>query len=856
MSNDCGCTKKIVDKIYIENNCCNKKEQENNCNKTRCTTCGKQIDLIDSDLYAENIYNYQPDSSFNSQQIIIKESDLLSSINNPTVRDEVYTLLQEANNITNSKIELLIQLKRSYTGHFGLKCIATIREDDGKYTVVYSRQFRDYTVDENSSKKIKTFVYVYTNNLESATFNMYDITSYTCEEIIEILSQYAKKSWVEEFVYNYLTQNYYNKTDIDNIISNLNLGEDCLFEQSTGTLSTVRKETDQQKKSIASGDRSFAMQNSTAEGENSIAFQNSIVTGDNSVGFQGSIVNGSNSLGIINIDNYQNTIDENSNNSIVGIGSTVENSNNSIGLCKSKIQRSDNSFALMKGKVSNSEYSISIGDSSLSGYDNNSSNDPIKKPRIDGSDPQFKNNISLFGGTASGRNSIAVNFGGYCSASNRGSISIGTNIFNSGFYGTAIGYELDNGRYQKIDSNNNTVYQYEESANTKGQYSYLFGYTMTNIGPYNILSGRNHFIKGNHSASFGNSNIISGENSSHNLVFGDKCIIENANSSLAGGFYSAVLPKDRAMTNGSISLGDSLIIDDIYLEYAQSMDPDKDGQIYLKMLCKDPLNENSYNGISILSELGKRISHSNMIVRNGTTKYVGTFSFYLRKDNQSPIYPGIGSFKVENNIIYISLTGVKNISTLTDKFEYQEGTTYFKCSARFSEYSNKAVGSGSVSLGTGNFVESERGICIGTGNTVLSNYGVSIGNFNNTNSYSDTDQESYDILFSIGGGRYDSNNQEIHRKNIFEIVKGTDNTVEDINFVIGDKWYSMKELIEVSQIEAHDVNDNITELTTEDINTPGINNDPNYTNGYVKISDTRVFDPDNVLPQTAGEDYV
>jgi len=42
MSNDCGCTKKIVDKIYIENSCCGKAKEDSKCNKsTCCTTCGK-----------------------------------------------------------------------------------------------------------------------------------------------------------------------------------------------------------------------------------------------------------------------------------------------------------------------------------------------------------------------------------------------------------------------------------------------------------------------------------------------------------------------------------------------------------------------------------------------------------------------------------------------------------------------------------------------------------------------------------------------------------------------------------------------------------------------------------------------
>jgi hypothetical protein len=77
MSNDCGCTKKVVDKIYVESSCCNKKEETtNNCKGSCCSSCGKQIDLIDSDLYAENIYNYTPNTTFNTEQVLLKESDL------------------------------------------------------------------------------------------------------------------------------------------------------------------------------------------------------------------------------------------------------------------------------------------------------------------------------------------------------------------------------------------------------------------------------------------------------------------------------------------------------------------------------------------------------------------------------------------------------------------------------------------------------------------------------------------------------------------------------------------------------------------------------------------------------------
>ncbi|WP_287385538.1 hypothetical protein [Lachnospira sp.] len=63
-----------------------------------------------------------------------------------------------------------------------------MREDEGKYTLVYTRQFRDETLTDNGPKRIKTVVYVYTNDFEEVTFKDYDITTYTFEEINNLLS--------------------------------------------------------------------------------------------------------------------------------------------------------------------------------------------------------------------------------------------------------------------------------------------------------------------------------------------------------------------------------------------------------------------------------------------------------------------------------------------------------------------------------------------------------------------------------------------------------------------------------------------------------------------------------------------
>jgi len=93
MSNDCGCTKKLVDKIYIENNCCGKKKEQTNCGNSCCTSCGKQIDLIDSDLYAENIYNYVPNTNFGTEQVILEEGEIINSVDNISDREKVYSIL-------------------------------------------------------------------------------------------------------------------------------------------------------------------------------------------------------------------------------------------------------------------------------------------------------------------------------------------------------------------------------------------------------------------------------------------------------------------------------------------------------------------------------------------------------------------------------------------------------------------------------------------------------------------------------------------------------------------------------------------------------------------------------------------
>jgi len=52
---------------------------------------------------------------------------------------------------------------------------------------------------------------------------------------------------------------------------------------------------------------------------------------------------------------------------------------------------------------------------------------------------------------------------------------------------------------------------------------------------------------------------------------------------------------------------------------------------------------------------------------------------------------------------------------------------------------------------------------------------VSLGRFNNPNS---ADNSKRNLLFSIGNGTYDSEEQIIHRNNAFEIVEDSDGNVD------------------------------------------------------------------------------
>ena len=434
MSKDCGCTKKVVDKIYVENSCCGNKEKNTKCNSSSCcTTCGKQIDLIDSDLYAENIYNYTENTTFNSNQVILLESEMQQSALGDTVdRDSVYSILQT----TNNKTEILIQL-RQVDGLYGLKCAASSKLIDTKYIVCYVKQYVDENIlDESTSFNriqnkdipVRSIFCVYTNNGIEATFENIELTGYTCQEMINILNQYATQDWVENYVITYLNNNYYNQDYIDYKFDHIPQGESCLFKNGYNDidgLSTQRKGDE----SEALGKNSFAIQGGKTTGENTIALANSQMrNAKNSLGFFGNIQeDGNNNNVIIMLKNANNTeynsyLGKKTNNSI-NIGGSISNNSDStqekdIALFGT-ILNSSNSVSINSGYVSNCSGSISIGSGSKSYKSqidintNTSKNDRSilgDYYSVEGDSPNDEvssNNISINKGQATGRYSIA-----------------------------------------------------------------------------------------------------------------------------------------------------------------------------------------------------------------------------------------------------------------------------------------------------------------------------------------------------------------------------------------------------------------------------------------------------------------
>jgi len=69
---------------------------------------------------------------------------MISSQREEAYRTKIYDILQGVS----EKTEVLVQLRKANTGHYGLKCIATLKNNkDGNYTVTYLRQFEDENIE-------------------------------------------------------------------------------------------------------------------------------------------------------------------------------------------------------------------------------------------------------------------------------------------------------------------------------------------------------------------------------------------------------------------------------------------------------------------------------------------------------------------------------------------------------------------------------------------------------------------------------------------------------------------------------------------------------------------------------------
>ena len=287
MNSDCGCIKKVVDKVYIENSCCGKKETTSNCSKNySCKSCGKQIDLIDSDLYAENIYNYTGDNSFNT-------SDFGNRTPDPISREKVYNQLVE----TDNKTEILIQLMTTQ-GFYGLKSVAIAKRQGNKYILVYVKQYPDDSKeipDKTDGKPIVSKdICIYTNDGNETTYEVVDGLTFNCDEILEILKKYYTKAEIDynfynktEIDYNFYNKNQvYNKTEIENLLNNYytktyinnnyynkdQVDDLILFENNDTAQPDLISSTTQRKgdSSVSTGKYSFAMQGGLADGKRSV----------------------------------------------------------------------------------------------------------------------------------------------------------------------------------------------------------------------------------------------------------------------------------------------------------------------------------------------------------------------------------------------------------------------------------------------------------------------------------------------------------------------------------------------------------------------------------------------------------
>lgn len=868
MDNDCGCTKKIVDKIYIENSCCGKKEKKTDCNNSCCTSCGKQIDLIDSDLYAENIYNYQQNTTFNANQIILKEGELREP-NTVQLKEQVYEILSTTDNIT----EVLIQLQQR-NGFYGLNCLASIRKEDEKYTVAYVKQYKDDSMNiQNKTKKIRTIFCVYTNDYQNATYQEFDITYYTYDEIISILSEYVKTDDMQQYILN-LLQNYYTKTEIDIKIGEVEAKEDCLFQEHTITMpedyagdselenyyqefednnlnfSTTRKNDS----SEASGLQSFSMQAGKAKGDYSVAFskgesrsdysitaQKSVATGTNSIALQESTSNGVNSVSIQNSQALKK-------NSIAAQGGVVTEEK-SVAL-QGKVTSKDSISLLDSTSYSGK---ITEGSSDGSFYNSDYSNEQNEKCAKSRKSQYINHNIAINGGKATGQSCIAIgsfkdDYFGYANATYNGSVAIGQDVYSGGEFSYAFGQGSEIGRYRKRVGNDIT---FEYGGNLDSQGSTLHGNYISIYGPFNSAFGDRHFLLGQGSFATGSGQTTDGNN---NLLFGHRNRAMACDNNISGGQYSSIL-NSLGKTQGAVSIGDAAKIENLYLQFQRSYNDTETNKIVYEYLLEYKNNSNVLEPLVEGQILSYMLLESNIELRNGTKGYLATFEFPDYKNN-NPIYPTPYNIIIDHSTVHILFDF--NIETYVNtNSEYSSGNNkIFECKVKLLNTGNTSNSSGSISLGIGNTANGMGSTAIGYCNIANGQGAFSCGKFS---------LSSNDLLFSIGNGNYNEQNQTITRSNIFEA------TDDDIYFNVeisnqGIRKYSMKSIIQQlinSGVSVDSISTQTTANTQNLLDTRSTSIPmyalPGYTdlgnnNWYVKLKDNTgsntmsVLDPLGVVP--------
>jgi len=150
------------------------------------------------------------------------------------------------------------------------------------------------------------------------------------------------------------------------------------------------------------------------------------------------------------------------------------------------------------------------------------------------------------------------------SATNKGSIAIGMKAYCGGFHSAVLGHDVEIGRFRELNSDNVYTYIGPSEENRQGRGSFVVGGQCTSIGAYNFVQGQNHFIKGSTTASFGYGNTDD-KDSRSNLIFGTRCKTGKTAYSVVGGVYSQSGVGNSNVIKGTMSFGDTLPIDNLYL---------------------------------------------------------------------------------------------------------------------------------------------------------------------------------------------------------------------------------------------------------------------------------------------------